>query len=125
MAGGRQDCMQNTKTPSTPAQRVSDADCFSALADVHTPRVRVPPCAKCGGPSLGGVFVSQEPVSPAGAPKMTVEFYCKEDAPGDFVMMSDRLFPVWKILSVESASKMSIQKLPREMQIARVQPDGK
>jgi hypothetical protein len=87
---------------------------------VRTPKVAVPPCAKCGAPSDGGVYVDQDPVAPAGCPILTVEFFCAEDRTGDFVLSSDRLFPLWQILRIDTPSKMKLQRLLRDKQIERV-----
>lgn len=106
---------------STPNIRQSDAECFSPISDVKTPQVRIPPCAQCHKPSLGGVCVGQEASHPAGAPIVTLEFFCRECRPdANFAAMSDRLFPVWRILAMFTESKMTLQKLPRESQFARV-----
>lgn len=106
---------------STPAARTSDAECFTPISDVKTPLVRIPPCAKCGQPSMGGICLSVEPVSPHASPILWLEFYCDGDKPAPFVVHSQRLFPLWKILQLESASKMKVQRLPREEQFERVQ----
>ena len=106
---------------SQTASRTSDAECFSPISDVHTPAVHIPPCAKCGKPSLGGTFVAAEPVHPAGSPIFTVEFFCAEDRTEPFLMMSDRLFPCWRILNLETQSRMKIMRLSREAQFERMQ----
>jgi hypothetical protein len=87
---------------------------------VHTPKKHVPPCASCGAPSDGGIFISQEDSHPAGCPIYTVEFYCKEHAPAEFIVGADRLYPVWRILRLYTPSKITIQRLLRERQIERV-----
>lgn len=105
---------------SSSSSRVAGKDCFSPISDVHTPKVRVPPCAKCGKPSDGGVYVDEDPVHPAGCPILTVEFYCAEDRPGDFIIMADRLYPVWRIVQMFTESKIKVQRLLRDKQIERV-----
>lgn len=66
------------------------------------------------------MYVDQEPVHPAGSPIYTVEFFCKAEAPGEFIISSDRLFPVWRILRLYTPSKMTVQRLLRDKQIERV-----
>ena len=100
--------------------RIAGPECFSPLANVNTPKLRIPPCKKCGHDSIGGVMVAMEPVSPVGQPTFTAEFYCHDHAPGSFALMSDRLFPAYRIIAVESPSRMKVQRLDRAQQEARL-----
>jgi hypothetical protein len=100
--------------------RVTDSSHWSPLANVHTPAVRIPPCKTCGQPSLGGVCVELASSHPVGQPVSTCEFYCAEHNPGTFYVMSDRLFPVYRILEQESPSILKIQRLDRETQERRL-----
>jgi hypothetical protein len=87
---------------------------------VKTPRKHVPPCAECGEPSYGGIFLDQADEHPAGCPIYTVEFFCEEHAPSEFILISERLFPLWRILRLYTPSKMTVQRLLRDKQIERV-----
>ncbi len=102
------------------SHRIAGKECFSSLANVNTPNMRIPPCKACGRDSIGGVMVHMEPVSPVGCPTFTVDFYCHDHATGTFACMSNRLFPVYRIISVESPSRMKIQRLDRAQQEARL-----
>lgn len=99
---------------------VTDASYFSPTANVKTPQLRIPPCDVCGKPSLGGVMDKMEPVAPVGHPTFDAIFYCADHNPGTFALMSDRLFPVYRIMSMESPSRMKVQRLDRAQQEARV-----
>lgn len=92
------------------------------MSDVRTPKVHIPPCQGCGKPSMGACVDEMEPVSPAGEPIMSVTFWCTEDAPTSFTMMSDRLYPVYRILHLWSPSKMKVMRLSRMAQAERLQP---
>jgi hypothetical protein len=100
--------------------RKAGPECFSPLANVNTPQMRIPPCKACGRPSIGGVMAEMEPVAPVGHPTFTAEFYCHDHNPGTFACMSERLFPVYRVISVESPSRMKIQRLDRAQQEARL-----
>jgi hypothetical protein len=100
--------------------RKTDASHFSPLANVQTPKTRIPPCKTCGKESLGGCVVEMGKSAPVGMPIMTAEFYCGEHAPSTFGMMSYRLFPAWRILSVEEPWRLKLQRLDRERQEERV-----
>lgn len=93
---------------------------FSPIGNVHTPSIRIPPCKVCGNPSLGGVIVEMEPSSPVGQPTFTADFFCGDHVDGSFATMSDRLFPVYRILSIIEPWRLKIQRLPREQQEARM-----
>ena len=47
---------------------------------------------------------------PVGRPAFTVKFYCGDDNPGTFAVMSYRLYPAYRILHMESPSEMRIQR---------------
>lgn len=91
------------------------------MSDVRTPRVHIPPCAKCGKPSLGGVILEMEPVAPSGEPIMTVEFFCGDELPGSIAVMSDRLYPVYRILWQFTPSRLKVMRLDRAKQAERLQ----
>lgn len=100
--------------------RTTDASHFSPLANVKTPAIRIPPCKTCGKPSVGGVCVELGAVAPVGQPILVAEFFCSEHNPGTFVCMSDRLFPVYRILETQEPWRLKIQRLDRDQQEKRV-----
>lgn len=100
--------------------RVTDASHFSPLANVHTPATRIPPCKVCQKPSVGGVCVDMAPVAPVGMPVFTAEFYCAEHNPGTYALMSNRLFPVYRILEIQEPWRLKVQKLDRPSQERRL-----
>ena len=93
---------------------------YSPIGNVATPTIRIPPCKVCGKPSLGGVMDEMEPSSPVGQPTFTAIFYCADHNPGTFATMSDRLFPAYRILSIEEPWRLKIQRLTRPQQEARM-----
>jgi hypothetical protein len=100
--------------------RTTDASYFSPMSDVHTPRSALPPCRRCGNPSLGGVMVDMDNSAPVGRPIFTVEFWCGEHTPGTFALMSDRLYPVYRILEMQEPWRMRVQRLDRQQQEQRL-----
>lgn len=103
--------------------RVTGPECFSPLADQHTPKKFLPPCSAkgCPTPARGGVAVEWEKVYPIGCPIVRVKFWCADHAPGSFALMADRLYPCWQVLHSVGPSEMKLRRLTREEQIARVQ----
>jgi len=67
-------------------------------------------------------MLESEPVSAAGEPIMTVEFYCADDRPPElgFVTMADRLYPAYRILFMFTQSKMKVMRLSRSAQEERL-----
>ena len=102
--------------------RTADDSYFSPIANVHTPELRIPPCKVCGTPSLGGVLEQLEPSYPVGNTTFWATFFCCDHNPGTFALMSDRLFPAYRILEIDTPSRMKVQRLDRMQQEARLRP---
>lgn len=92
------------------------------MANVRTPKVHIPPCEKCDQPSMGAWCEEMEPVSAAGEPIMTVRFVCSDHSPGvsTIVLMSDRLYPAYRILYMFTESRMKVMRLSRAAQAERL-----
>ena len=100
--------------------RTAGPEYFSPMSDVKTPAMAIPPCHHCGKPSLGGCMETMEESSPVGRPIFTAVFYCGDHNPSTFALMSNRLYPVYRVLEMKTPSRLKVQRLDRGQQEARL-----
>ena len=104
---------------TTPAARVAGPEHFSELADVRTPENQIPRCKKCHKPSDGAQIIEMLPGAMSGGTLMQVEFFCHDDGPGMFQVMSYALYPNYEVRPLKN-DQYILRRLSREQAIARV-----
>lgn len=102
-----------------PGVRKTGAEHFSPLASVQTRPGSIPPCKKCGQPSLGAQVNEMLPGARSGSPVMQVTFFCHDCHDGPFTVMSCALDPHYDVTPLSSGDYL-LRRYDREAAIARV-----
>lgn len=102
---------------STPCVRRTDASHFSPLADKHSRPHEIPPCARCGAPSLGGRVLEAGAVGTV----WDLEFDCGEHGERIFPVMSIALWPYYRVVAELGPGRLRVVRLDRDEAIKRVQ----